>query len=408
MNKQGKTGIGLFGLCALFAAAAMADISVSTRIDDTTGGDWRGKYGSCYSVVPWAPRAVFPEYQIGPEFQGENPGQYTIPITGNPDAFCVAGAATDAFDFRVFTKSSPTPNPGHAFVWGFHDPGSGGGNEVLAGTPQWNACRSIFYPATFDSDLFDYDPMSAEIKLDKGGRAKVAFYFLSEDNQCRSQDYTLYINGNKEASGTIKDLTTGIYVVFMIDGLEDDSVIRLDTVDIAGGNALGNCANQLSSLGPNSHLSGIFVNGTRACAPRQTRTKGYWKNHPTVIDGSFDGSGGEPSLVSPPLAFCGDVINDACSALKFLQKKGGDLNQFMSQGMAALLNCTAFGCKDKVVDLIEANNSACDSGDETGAGGKSWSRIAGKLERFNQSNDDLDLPFKSPSALPKYYKEMCK
>jgi len=266
MNKQGKTGIGLFGLCALFAAAAMADISVSTRIDDTTGGDWRGKYGSCYSVVPWAPRAVFPEYQIGPEFQGENPGQYTIPITGNPDAFCVAGAATDAFDFRLFTASSPEPNPGHAFVWGFHDPGSGGGNEVLSGTPQWNACRSIFYPATFDSDLFDYDPMSTEIKLKKGGSATVAFYFLSEDDQCRAQDYTLKINGNIEAQGNVKDLTVGKYVVFDIDGLEDDSIIRLDTVDIAGGNSLANCANQLSSLGPNSHLSGIFIDGTEACA----------------------------------------------------------------------------------------------------------------------------------------------
>ena len=421
MNKQVKLGIGLLGLCALYTASATADISVSTRaIDDTTGGDWRGKYGSCYSVVPWAPRATFPEYQVGPDFQGDSPEQYIIstipfeepnvPLIPPEDAACIAGAATDAFDFRVFTKSSPDPNPGHAFVWGFHEPGSNEGNAVLPNTPQWNACRNIFYPATFDSDLFAYDPMSAEIKLDKGGSATVAFYFLSEYDiyQCRTQDYVLYINGNKEAEGTIKDLTTGLYVVFDIDGLEDNAVIRLDTTDTAGGNDPKNCAPLDADLGPNSHLSGIFIDGTRACAPVPSRTKGYWKNHPTVIDGSFDGSGGEPSLVNPPLAFCGDVIDDACSALKFLQKKGGGLHQFMSQGMAALLNCTAFGCPDKVVDLIEANNSACDSGDETGAGGKSWSRIARKLERFNQRNDDLDLPFKSPSALPKYYKEMCK
>ena len=278
MSKHGKTSIGLFGLCTLFAASAMADISVSTRaIDDTTGGDWRGKYGSCYSVVPWAPRATFPEYQVGPDFQGDSPEQYIIstipfeepnvPLIPPEDAACIAGAATDAFDFRVFTKSSPDPNPGHAFVWGFHEPGSNEGNAVLPNTPQWNACRNIFYPATFDSDLFAYDPMSAEIKLDKGGSATVAFYFLSEYDiyQCRTQDYVLYINGNKEAEGTIKDLTTGVYVVFDIDGLEDNAVIRLDTTDTAGGNDPKNCAPLDADLGPNSHLSGIFIDGTWAC-----------------------------------------------------------------------------------------------------------------------------------------------
>ena len=281
MNNKTTAGIGLFGLCMLWASTAAADIAVSKYIDDWTHGDWRGFYGSCYSVVPWAPPAVHnPEYPVGPDFQGDSPQQYIIPITDNPSAACISGAATDQFDFRIFANGTPAvtdPYPaaaGHAYVWGFNEPNSGDKFEVNAGTPQWNACRSIFYPATFDNDLFDYDPLSAEIKLKTGGDATVAFYFLSETDQCRAQDYTLLIDGVKVAEGNIKDLSVGKYLVFDITGLpEGGSTIRLDTTDITGDNVLANCANQSSTFGPNSHLSGIFIDGTEACAepPRNRR-----------------------------------------------------------------------------------------------------------------------------------------
>ena len=137
-----------------------------------------------------------------------------------------------------------------------------------------------------------------------------------------------------------------------------------------------------------------------------TRTKGYWKNHPTVIDGSCDDC--PDNLVDPSLAFCGMTIDSACDALKFLKKKSGGLNQFKSQGMAALLNCTAFDyCPEKIEDIIIDNTNACKDGDDAAANGKSWSRVAGKLDRFNNSNDDWALGFKSPSAMPKYYKKYC-
>jgi len=397
MSIQTKAGAGLIGLCALYTVSAVAEISVSTRIDDTTGGDWRATYGSCYSVVPWAPRAVHnPEFEVGPDFEGDQPQQYVIPIEPPQDAFCISGAATDKFDFRIFTAGAPEPNPGHAFVWGFHDPNSGEQFAVLPGTPQWNACRGIFYPATYDSDMFDFDPLSGEIKLETGGSATVAFYFLSEADVCRSQDYRLFIDGNKVAEGNIKDLSVGKYLVFDIDGLpEGGSLIRLDTEQIADGNSLAFCQNQGSTFGLNSHLAGIFVDGTEACAPPGgiTRTLGYWKTHPDVIDGSFDGDGGFESLL--PLNFCGEEIAVACDAVKFLSQGGGGINNFKRQGMAALLNCEAFGCSSEISTLIADGSAACGAGTSFDFGG-----AGSTLDEFNNSGDDLALPFDSPSAQP--------
>jgi len=337
MNKQAIAGAGIIGLF-LYAATAAADISVSSRIDDKTGGDWRGTYGTCYSVVPWAPPAVYPEYQVGPDFEGDKPEQYIIPITGNPSAACISGAATDQFDFRIFTDSSPEPNPGHAFVWGFHQPGSGESNEVLADTPQWNACRSIFYPATFDGDLFKYEPLSGEIKLNTGGSATVAFYFLSEVDQCRVQKYKLYIDTVLMDEGQIQDLTVGKYVVFDITGLpEGGSTILLETedVDLTDEGTLALCQNGGNSrLGPNSHLSGIFVDGTQACAEPSTDgcTPGFWKNTRKHL----------PAWVgySPNQLFA-SVFEDAFPGMTLkdvLKQGGGGLKALGRHTVAALLN----------------------------------------------------------------------
>ena len=406
MSKQVKASVGLIGL-ALYAATAVADISVTTRpLDDATGGNWKGTYGSCYNVVPWAPRTVFPEHQVGPGFQGNFPLQYQLPLDPPKDAQCIGGRGKAYFDFRIFTDSSPAPNPGHAFVWGFDDPVSPPSKwSVATGTPQWNACLGAsgeFYPAGWDSDDLAFEPLSAEIELKKGGNATVAFYLLSAETTCRSQDYKLIINTFEEASGTVKNMSIGRYLVFDIEGIPDDSKIRLETV---GNNDLAFCPDLDDRLAENSFVNGIFVDGTEACAPKPTRTKGYWKNHPTVIDGSFDGRGGEPSLVRPPLAFCGKTIDSACDALVFLKKKGGGLNQFKSQGMAALLNCTAFGCPDRVRNILanERLGAACARG-----ANRDWGHYAGALDRFNNSNDDIPLDFRSPRALPKYYWQNCR
>jgi hypothetical protein len=126
-----------------------------------------------------------------------------------------------------------------------------------------------------------------------------------------------------------------------------------------------------------------------------TRTLGYWKNHPTVIDGSFDGPNGFPSLL--PLVFCGDDIVEACDAVRFLRTRGGGIRNFKRQGMAALLNCEAFGCFSDISELIQEGSAACATGADFDFGA-----AAEILDAFNNSGDDLDLPFQSPPALPRF------
>jgi hypothetical protein len=126
-----------------------------------------------------------------------------------------------------------------------------------------------------------------------------------------------------------------------------------------------------------------------------TRTLGYWKNHPTVIDGSFDGPGGFPGLL--PLNFCGEYIVEPCDAVAFLSTDGGGINNFKRQGMAALLNCQAFGCPGDIFNLIADGSNACASGDMF-----DFDTAGFVLDVFNNSGDDLDLPFQSPPAYPKF------
>jgi len=127
-----------------------------------------------------------------------------------------------------------------------------------------------------------------------------------------------------------------------------------------------------------------------------TRTLGYWKNHPTVIDGSFDGPDGFSSLL--PQEFCGETVDQVCDAVELLSSRGGGINNFKRQAMAALLNCEAFGCPSNISDLIAEGSAACagvPNGFDFGAAGAT-------LDEYNNSGDDLDLPFQSPRALPKF------
>jgi archaellum component FlaG (FlaF/FlaG flagellin family) len=129
--------------------------------------------------------------------------------------------------------------------------------------------------------------------------------------------------------------------------------------------------------------------------PPITRTIGYWKTHPTVIDGSFDGPGGFPSLL--PLNFCGEDIVESCDAVAFLSTGGGGINCFKRQAMGALLNCEAFGCPDEIASLIMTGSDACGNGTAF-----SFDAACSVLDAYNNFGDDLDLPFESPSAQPKF------
>lgn len=470
MSIKSKLGAGAIGLCTLYASSvfAVAALTGPPVIDTTTHGSWMDTYGSCYNVLPQAsPRILIPEIEIGPNFVSTNPEQYQNPPAGDfVDVLCIGGDATDNFDVRIYSQAPPTDQPGslqdHAYAWGFNEPGQGA-FDVAPGTSQQNACQGEPYASTFDSDKYAFDPLSGEIKVVLGGDAKIAYYFLSEADICRSQAYELKVNGTPVpgGAGTVDDISLGKYVVFDLIDIPDGATITLD-VTIAD----PTCASA-SGLAYNSHMSGIFVDGTNACLdpfcgdgnvdPDETcdppgsdispdpstgpqmctdscnycgdgftdrqyeacdptnpsdpnakmcsnsceireapsRTLGYWKTHPTVINGDF---GGAPSLL--PLEFCGKQIADACDAVYFLSKGGGGIRKFKRQGMAALLNCTAFGCPTKISNLITEGSAACATKDPNYKFGKT----GGKLGYFNEANKDLPLPFKSPSALPKYCK----
>jgi hypothetical protein len=127
-----------------------------------------------------------------------------------------------------------------------------------------------------------------------------------------------------------------------------------------------------------------------------TRTPGFWRNRPRVIDGSIDGGGGVPSLL--PFTFCGQVVDQACEAVALMRRRGGGVNAFSRHAVAAILNCRAFGnCPATVMQLVNDGSAACAAGASFGFGA-----AADVLAAFNQSGDDLALPFNPGKAQPKY------
>lgn len=116
-----------------------------------------------------------------------------------------------------------------------------------------------------------------------------------------------------------------------------------------------------------------------------TRTLGFWKTHPLVLDNFL------------PVSFCGEEVTEVCDAVALLQTGGGGLGNFTRQSVAASLNCTAFGCSGEIAALIAEGNAACAAGDYFDFGD------AGEvLDYFNNSGKDLPLPFPSGSADPHF------
>jgi hypothetical protein len=314
MSIQSKLGAGVISLCALYTPCTMADVTgdpvvTATRIDVTTQGHWVGKYGSCYSVLPQAsPRHCVPEIPIGPDFESTHPGQYVniVPIPENcgpiefPDALCISGEAPTNFDVRVFVNNPLEGEDGHAFAWGFDDydcvptatdPCT---FKVAENAAQYNRCLSslendVYYPSTFDSDDFLRDPLSGEILIKKGGSATIAYYFLTEAEGCRSQSYELFVNNVSVASGKVTDFTSGKYVVFDIENIPDNALVRLDTEKLASDDS-DRC---MPDVAPNSHLSGIFVDGTDACAVPEVAGCRFTGGLNDVFEGNKYSAGGQ-------------------------------------------------------------------------------------------------------------------
>jgi hypothetical protein len=205
------------------------------------------------------------------------------PIPGREfaDAACVRdlGLIPNTFDVRFF-KEELDGSEGSAFAWSFLEfdsatPGDWEAGEVIdAEASQYNACLSTFRASTFDNDLFDFDPLSGVLTIGTGGDARVAFYFLTARNACRKQSVDLYIDegGGEELvwSGAIADFAVGKYLVFDLEGIPGTgATLRLETWGNLPVDPGSDCPSVPGATGGfNSHLSGIFVSGTDACAPQ--------------------------------------------------------------------------------------------------------------------------------------------
>jgi hypothetical protein len=185
------------------------------------------------------------------------------------------------------------------------------------------------YASTFDSDQYSFDPLSTEITMTQGGDATLAFYFLSEADVCRSQDYNLKINGTDVpgGAGTVDDISQGLYVVMDVTGIPDGATVRLDVTQASPscGSATGEAFN--------SHLSGIFVDGTQACAPGDAGcTPGFWKNTRKHLPAWVGYAPGDLFSSVFEDAFPGKTLKQV------LKGKGGGLIALGRHTVAALLN----------------------------------------------------------------------
>jgi uncharacterized repeat protein (TIGR01451 family) len=281
------------------ASVARAQVTISDPVvDTTTGGDWRnGPYGSCYHVTPQQPNfiklppdragtSLLKSFPVNPDYRVLDQNSQTF-----VDAQCVGGPGQASFDFQTYTlhggfATPPGASLYDAFIWKFcnefvhGDPASivcgQGGQWNLASNAvmQFNQCSGTFQNATWHSDVgsyegrFVYDPLGLTLQLQTGGNARIAYYFLQGSTECRSQSWTLTV---KNASGTIlahkasatplTNFNHGTYLVFDVANLPEGSDLPLYVTFQTQAVNLAQCPSS-----NNSHLSGVYVSGTNACA----------------------------------------------------------------------------------------------------------------------------------------------
>jgi hypothetical protein len=273
MRRHLTTGAAL--LCGLMAAAtAHAQIQVTASVDTTTRGDWRGVYGDCFVLLP-QPAPLLVEVPVGPDLcnsaTGVNCNQYF-----GANQTCAAGPLfTGGYaSFAIFRNSISQPQ---AFAWSYCEPGTlcgppfpgfppplgsnPGQWDIRPGSSQWNPCLARFQNGTFDNDSFGTDPLIAHVGLGPGtgGTAKIAYYMVEGNLECRTLRWRFYVNGTEYATGIISDMANGKYLVFDVTGLPDTGYFfALSTQFTADQPGCG--------VSDNSIISSVLVSGTNVCA----------------------------------------------------------------------------------------------------------------------------------------------
>jgi hypothetical protein len=241
-------GFGLAVVLALAAGPAAAEIAVSGPfIDDQTGGDWRGRYGRCFYLIPDA-FAERTRDSLGPDFFRGQQEEYRYNTCYGGSLFRLSPSQTRV-DWRIYESNVDRPD---VTTWAATD--------IVPGSAQWNPCLQSFRHTTWSNESFAADPLVVELKLSVQGALSVAYYLVNARDRCRESDFSLSIDGVEVATGTVGDFAAGKYVVFDISGLKNDpqgTLLTFKVQDAAGDAA---CANpEAVVVGRTTHVSGVFV-----------------------------------------------------------------------------------------------------------------------------------------------------
>jgi hypothetical protein len=146
---------------------------------------------------------------------------------------------------------------------------------------------------------------------------------------------------------------------------------------------------------PRSASGGLAADEIGVNPSLVTRGTVFWKTHPRVIDGSFDGPRGVGSLL--PIQICGLRLDQACEASLVLSLHGNGILKFAREATAATLNCKAFqNCPPEVLDVIKAGSDACAKLSRR----FDYNTAGNALAQFNRSGEGRPIPFNPGPTQP--------
>ncbi len=226
--------------------------------DSATGGDWRGVYGDCYYLLPDPQCTGFPE-----------------PLVGTPNGAVCEEEVSKIGDVNYkLIRGDNEPLRSFWLTEVLCDNSDCGDRQLCGsdfspcdGGAQWNPCVGALKATTWDDgDNITpggiFPPAVVELEISFAGSTDIAFYTLNSCNKCRTQNYTLSVEGAPPLTGTFNNLGEGNYLVFRITGLDGNpTTIRFET-ERAGSDV---CPPGTTPNGTNNaHVSGVFLSN---CEP---------------------------------------------------------------------------------------------------------------------------------------------
>ncbi|MCP3980310.1 MAG: hypothetical protein GY716_13480 [bacterium] len=226
-------------------------IVTGPTIDDATGGDWRGAYGSCFYLLPT------PQFDVVQEPVG--PG----PFSSNPQLYdsnhCFGGSlfdpdpVTSSVDWAVYADDPPAP------AFGFHT------SSHNAGSEQWDPCRGERRWATWNNESWQSDPLVVDLWVEQGGSLEVTYYFTMESARCEDLVFDLRVNGDQGPTGSIDSFNDGRYLTFQIADLTPNPSGNLIRMSVSTWPLTSAGCDNLNAV-----VAGVFVDncgttGVEAC-----------------------------------------------------------------------------------------------------------------------------------------------